>query len=142
MASGKGGTGKSVFTASLASLCAQHGPTLIVDADMGVGNAHILQDAPLERSFVDVVRGDVSVAGAVVSCREGLDLIAAGSGVSHMAELDPADLRRIALGLAEIEERYDYVVVDSAGPASRARPSASRRPATWSCWSRLRTPRR
>ncbi len=119
VASGKGGTGKSVFTASLAALCAERGRTLIVDADMGVGNAHILQDVPLERSFVDVVRGAASVGEAVVRCREGLDLIAAGSGVSRMAELAPVEMLRIAHGLAEIEGAYEYVLVDSAAGISR-----------------------
>ncbi len=118
VASGKGGTGKSVFTASLAALCAERGRTLIVDADMGVGNAHILQDVPLARSFVDVVRGDVSVGEAVSPCGPGLDLVAAGSGVSHMAELDFADLLRIARGIAEVEEAYAYVLVDSAAGIS------------------------
>ena len=43
VASGKGGTGKSVISAALASLCAEHGRTLLVDADLGVGNAHLMQ---------------------------------------------------------------------------------------------------
>src|SRR5262245_45350594 len=38
IASGKGGTGKSIVTASLAALLSPRGKTLIVDADFGVGN--------------------------------------------------------------------------------------------------------
>src|SRR5438093_670 len=57
VASGKGGTGKSVVTASLGDILARHGRTLIVDADLGVGNAHILQDVTPELSFVEVVDG-------------------------------------------------------------------------------------
>jgi Mrp family chromosome partitioning ATPase len=47
VASGKGGTGKSIVSASLAHLLSASGRTLLVDADLGVGNAHILQDVTL-----------------------------------------------------------------------------------------------
>jgi Mrp family chromosome partitioning ATPase len=37
IASGKGGTGKSIVSAALAALLAPRGRTLIVDGDLGVG---------------------------------------------------------------------------------------------------------
>lgn len=119
VASGKGGTGKSVVTASLASLFAARGPTLIVDADMGVGNAHILQDVSPPRSFVDVAEGTASVAEIVVPCGAQLDLLAAGSGVPRMAELSAYELHLIATGLEGLELRYRHVLVDSAAGISR-----------------------
>ena len=114
VASGKGGTGKSVVSAALARCFAERGRTLLIDADMGVGNAHVLQDVSPRRSFVDVVHGLVPLSAAVTGCRENLDVIGAGSGVSHMTALNESDLRRIALGLQELEREYRYVIVDSA----------------------------
>jgi flagellar biosynthesis protein FlhG len=118
IASGKGGTGKSVVTASLGSLLAIRGRTLIVDADMGVGNAHILQGVSPELSFVDVAEGRNSVTEIVQGCRDGLDLLCAGSGVSRMAGLSSYEMHLIACGLEKLEQDYEYLVVDSAAGVS------------------------
>ena len=118
VASGKGGTGKSVVTASLASLFSLRGRTLVVDADMGVGNAHILQDASPSRTLVDVVEGQVALRDVVVGCAQQIDLIAAGSGVPRMAELSAYELHLIAAGLEELEEQYRFLFVDSAAGVS------------------------
>lgn len=118
VASGKGGTGKSVTSASLAALLSTRGRTLLVDADMGVGNAHILQDQTPPRSFVDVVAGRCTVAEARATCSPSLDLVGGGSGVSRMSALDRDELRLIAQGIAEIEDEYQFLVVDSAAGIS------------------------
>lgn len=118
VASGKGGTGKSVVSASLAATFARSGKTLIVDADMGVGNAHIMQDVAPECSFVDLVEGRAGVRDIRASCSENLDLLAAGSGVSRMAALTNKELRLVAGGIEEIESEYAYVLVDSAAGIS------------------------
>lgn len=118
VASGKGGTGKSVVSASLAALFARTGRTLLVDADMGVGNAHILQDVAPDRSFVDVVEGRASVRDIRASCGENLDLLAAGSGVSRMASLSSWEMDLVAAGLEDLEGEYRYVLVDSAAGIS------------------------
>jgi flagellar biosynthesis protein FlhG len=118
VASGKGGTGKSIVSASLAALFAERGRTLLFDADFGVGNAHILQDVHPAKTLVDLVQGRANARELVVACRGGLDLIGAGSGVSRMAALAHHDTQRIAAALDEIEGAYDFVVVDSAAGIS------------------------
>ena len=118
VASGKGGTGKSVVSASLAALFARRGRTLIVDADMGVGNAHILQDVAPEHSFVDLVEGRCGVREIRATCASNLDLLAAGSGVSRMASLSNWELQLVAGGIDEIEHEYRHVLVDSAAGIS------------------------
>lgn len=118
VASGKGGTGKSVVTASLAALLSLRGRTLIVDADMGVGNAHILQGVSPEHSFVDVAEGRLAVPEIVHTCRDGVDLVSAGSGVSRMAGLSSYEMHLIACGLERLEQSYEHLVVDSAAGVS------------------------
>jgi flagellar biosynthesis protein FlhG len=118
IASGKGGTGKSVVTASLAALLSRAGHTLIVDADMGVGNAHILQNVSPEHSFVDVVEGRLSVREVLAHARPQLDLLAAGSGVSRMAGLSSYEMHLIACGIESLETDYKYVLIDSAAGIS------------------------
>ncbi len=118
VASGKGGTGKSVLSASLATLLSARGRTLLVDADFGVGNAHILFDASPARSFVDVAQGHCQVREAVHGCGQSLDLIAGGSGVSRMAGLSLYEMHLVASGLEALEFEYEYLLVDSAAGIS------------------------
>ena len=118
VASGKGGTGKSVVTASLARLLARRGRTLIVDADLGVGNAHILQDVHPLRTVVDLIDGERDARDVVVSCGEQLDLLPGGSGYARLAGLSPFELHLLASGLERIELEYRYLMVDSAAGIS------------------------
>jgi flagellar biosynthesis protein FlhG len=118
VASGKGGTGKSIVTASLATIFARNLRTLIVDADLGVGNAHILQDVTPEVSFVDVVDGRLSVDEIRVPCRANLDLLGGGSGVSRMAGLSSWEMHMLACGIESLETDYGRLVVDSAAGIS------------------------
>src|SRR5262245_41396618 len=118
IASGKGGTGKSIVTASLSELLSARGRTLLLDADMGVGNAHILHDVHPPRSLVDVVYGRCDLPEARTRCSSQLDLIAGGCGVSHMTALSGSELHRIAQGLARVEPEYDFLLVDSAAGIS------------------------
>ena len=116
--SGKGGTGKSVVSAALASLYASRARTLIVDVDLGVGNAHILQNVAPQQSFVEVIERSARLADVRVGCRPGLDLISGGSGVSRLASLKPFELAMLAEELASVEHEYGYLVFDSAAGIS------------------------
>ena len=119
VASGKGGTGKSVVAASLACQLADRGRTLILDADFGVGNAHILQDVTPTATLVEVALGQASVRDALVPCSGRIDLLGAGSGVPRMAELSRYEVQLIASGLEQVETDYRYLLVDSAAGISR-----------------------
>jgi len=125
IASGKGGTGKTVVTAALARLFGVRGRTLILDADLGVGNAHILQDVSPERTLVDVVEGRATVGDVRTRCSETVDLVGAGSGVPRMAELSSYEMHLLAHGVGELEREYRYLLVDSAAGISRQTVSFS-----------------
>ena len=112
--SGKGGTGKSVVTASLAAVFAARGRTLVVDADFAVGNAHILQDVTPVATCLDVVEGRRTVRTALTECGSDLLLLAAGSGVPRLADLSGYEMHLIASGVKELEGELRYVLVDSA----------------------------
>lgn len=126
VASGKGGTGKSVVAAALASLFSSRGRTLVVDADLGVGNAHILQDVSPPRTIVDVVEGRQCVRDVLVPCSGQVDLLAAGSGVPRLANLSSYEMHLVATGLEELEFDYRFLLVDSAAGVSRQTISFAR----------------
>ena len=118
VASGKGGTGKSLLTASLAAQLAENDRTLVLDADFGVGNAHILQDLHPKQSIADFIDQDCRLRDIVARCSDQIDLIAGGSGYARLASLAPDQLVAIATGLEDLEGEYGYLVVDSAAGIS------------------------
>ena len=112
------GNVRNLFEFGSGLVLSDRGRTLIVDADMGIGNAHLMQGVSPERSFVEVVAGGLSVLEIVTPCSPRLDLLAAGSGVSHMAGLTRRELVRIAEGLELLELDYAHLLVDSAAGVS------------------------
>ncbi len=60
----------------------------------------------------------MAVPEIVQPCREGVDLLCAGSGVSRMAGLSSYEMHLIACGLEKLEQDYEYLVVDSAAGVS------------------------
>ena len=70
VASGKGGTGKSIIASNLAVLRAKRGErVLLVDFDAGLANAHLLLGLAPEYDLSHVMQGQVSAEAALV---EGL----------------------------------------------------------------------
>ena len=118
VAGGKGGTGKSVVCAALGSLLSHRGRTLLLDADFGMGNAHILQDIEPEHTFAEFLRGEIGLEGLLVERREGLDLIPVGHGALERTELSTFDMHRIATDLERLETAYEYLLVDLPAGAS------------------------
>ena len=118
VASGKGGVGKSFISASIAAYCASRGRTLLIDADLGMGNAHILQGVKPRASLVDFIEREHTIGDIRTPCGEGLDLLAGGSGIPHMAVLQREDRARLSDQLAELEVSYKFLLLDSAAGIS------------------------
>lgn len=119
LGSGKGGTGKSVITASLAAWFAQRRkPTIVFDADLGVGNAHILQGVSPAYTAAHVVSGLVELSDIGIHAATGVTVLPAGSGIAGMASLHGEHLRRIAGGFENIDTQGDCLFVDGAAGIS------------------------
>lgn len=115
IASGKGGTGKSVVTTNLAVALAQGGwRVLIFDADMGLANVHMLMGVTPAHDVAAVLDGRVPLAQAVVECPGGVRLVPGGSGFSELAELPAGKLRCLADQIAACEGMADLLLVDAA----------------------------
>ncbi len=116
IASGKGGTGKSVFSASLASAFAGRGlPTILFDADLGVGNAHILHGVTAERTAAHVVAGRETIQNVVVDGPHGVRVVPGGSGVAGMATLSSYELHLLGRALARLEDPAVDLLMADAG---------------------------
>ncbi|QBS37825.1 MinD/ParA family protein [Thermaerobacter sp. FW80] len=122
VASGKGGVGKSNLSLNLAIAARQlERRVLLLDADVGLGNAEILAGVSAPRHLGDVLAGRASLAEAVVPGPGGVDLLAGGHG---MLELPPIDGLRWRHVLAQVARYgWDLVVIDGgAGVGGAVRP--------------------
>jgi len=113
IASGKGGTGKSVLATNLAALRADRGErVLLIDFDAGLANAHLLLDVAPSRDLGHVMSGEVAVDDALVNGPRGMKLLSGGVGRHALANPTRRELERLFRALQPLESRFDLIVID------------------------------
>lgn len=119
IASGKGGTGKTVLAANLGLFLASKGKrVLILDADLGLANTHLLLGINPRYNLSHVLNEQHSLEEIVEEGPEGIRLISGGSGISQLAALDEYHLFLLIRQVAALEANHDYILIDtSAGIA-------------------------
>lgn len=112
-ASGKGGTGKSFVTTNVAIALHRTGKrVVVVDCDFGLANAHLLFGVNPRFSMQHLLEGGVSVEDTLVATPYGPGLVAGGSGVSSLAELDGRHMESLAKALQRLALAHDFVLLD------------------------------
>lgn len=112
--SGKGGTGKTSFTANVGMALSQLGhPTLCLDCDVGLRNLDIAM-ALTDRAvmdFTDVLAGNCSLEEAAVAHpqQKNLYLLTAPTRIGA-ADVEAGAMERL---LPLIRERFDYCLIDA-----------------------------
>ena len=113
IASGKGGTGKSIVASNLALMRAARGERVcLVDFDAGLANAHLLLGVSPRYDLGHVMAGEVGVEQALVSCGGGLSLLSGGVGRHALQNPTRRELDRLFKALQPLERAFDLVLVD------------------------------
>lgn len=121
VASGKGGTGKSVLASNIAVQRARRGErVLLIDFDAGMANAHLLLGVQPKFDLGHVLDGEVSAAFAAVQGPHGLYMISGGVGRASLLNPTPRELERLFTALAPLESEFDLIVVDHGAGLSYA----------------------
>lgn len=121
VASGKGGTGKSVLASNIAVLRARAGErVLLIDFDAGMANAHLLLGVQPRFDLGHVLDGEVTAAFAAVPGPHGMFMISGGVGRASLLNPTPRELERLFTALAPLEEQFDLIVVDHGAGLSYA----------------------
>ncbi len=117
--SGKGGVGKTTLSVNVAvELAARGRRTMLVDADLGLANAHILMGIRPEHSLTDYLEDRAQITDVLAEGPCGLKLISGGQGIKEMANLDEKGRRRVLDAVLDLRPYTDLIIVDTGAGVS------------------------
>lgn len=118
--SGKGGVGKSHFTANLAIKMVENGKNVMVlDADLGMANLDILFGISPKYSLLNVIRKEKNIRDIVTLGPGGVKIIPGGSGLEELADLDEDSRKDFLSSLEQIEDDLDILIIDTGAGLSK-----------------------
>lgn len=113
--SGKGGVGKTNVTSNLAIALAKNGNRVcIFDADTSLANINVVMGLNVEYTVEHLLAGERTVDEILAEGPEGVMIIPAASGIAECANLDQEQRRRLIAALESLEDRFDYILIDTA----------------------------
>ncbi len=113
IASGKGGTGKTMIATNLSVLLAREGLNVVLlDADFGLANAHLLMGVDPTDDISSVITGEKNFSEIMVEGPEGVKLIPGGSGLSELTSLGDEKFSQLINELGDLETLSDILIVD------------------------------
>ena len=117
--SGKGGTGKTVISVNLSVELASRGKGLVyMDADLGLANGHLLLGIEPLTDLRELVGRGKKVTFCMEDGPCGLGVMAGASGVARLADLQRAELRRMAERMDGHLADTEILILDSAAGVS------------------------
>src|SRR3954465_12571977 len=125
--SGKGGVGKTTSTAALGAALAQTGQSVVVvDFDVGLRNLDLVMGAErrVVYDLINVVQGTIKLSQALIRDKrvETLHLLPA----SQTRDKDALTEDGVARVIAELREKFDWVLCDSPAGIERGATLAMR----------------
>ncbi|MEK9847705.1 MAG: AAA family ATPase [Rhodospirillaceae bacterium] len=124
--SGKGGAGKTILAVNIAAgFSEKKGRTLLVDADFGLPNSHIMMGLNPARTVEDFILDHCSFKEAVEDVSPTLSILAGKSGSAPLLNLSQDNGQKIWHGIRSVETEFDYVVIDNSAGAENHTMSLS-----------------
>jgi flagellar biosynthesis protein FlhG len=115
VASGKGGVGKTTFTANLGVALARSGQRVVLfDADLGLANLDVALGLQSEMNVQHVVKGFATISDAAVEGPDGVRVLTGGSGIASLIRLSRKRLQRVLEQIACLESGTDVLIFDTA----------------------------
>ncbi|NLD93416.1 MAG: MinD/ParA family protein [Fibrobacter sp.] len=126
--SGKGGVGKTnvaLFTAVF--VAAFRKKVLLLDADLGLANVHIMLGMVPDKNISHYIDGQCSLDKILYRGPGGIDIIPGASGFEKLANIDLGRLGMLQNEFMKLESNYDFIIIDTgAGIGNNVIQFASR----------------
>ncbi|WP_296932148.1 AAA family ATPase [uncultured Marinobacter sp.] len=112
---GKGGVGKTSVALNLAlTLARQDNRVLLLDGDTDLANVSIMVGLYPRKTLANVMAGECRLEDILLETDYGLHIVPGASGVQECMDMGPTESLRILRALYNLENRYDYVITDTA----------------------------
>lgn len=114
VASGKGGVGKTLFSINFAIEAKALGKKiLLMDADLGLANVHIMAGVYPEHDLMDVMNSKKDIKDIIVKGPGGIDIIPGASGIFQLSNMTHNRRQGLVQQLTELEDKYDLIIIDT-----------------------------
>jgi flagellar biosynthesis protein FlhG len=112
--SGKGGVGKSTFTANLSYVFSQlNKKILVIDADIGLANMQILFDMKPQYTINDYLEHNIDINKILLQTQyKNISLVAGKSGHNYLLSNSQNQFSRVINEIKSME-KYDYIFIDT-----------------------------
>lgn len=112
--SGKGGVGKSTFTANIAYLLSKRGyKVVVIDADIGLANMQVLFNVRPVHTIFDYIEAKVELNQVIMETPYyNVYLLPGKSGFSYSNHSNSFVLSRVVTDVMELNE-FDFVLIDT-----------------------------
>ncbi|GMT42874.1 MAG: site-determining protein [bacterium] len=113
VASGKGGVGKTNIVANMAFELSRKGSRVLVfDADMGLGNIHILLGMSPKFNVGHVLAGSKGLKEILVEGPGGMKILPASTGAKQYSEISANEKLVLKTELEVLQNDFDYILFD------------------------------
>lgn len=117
--SGKGGVGKTFFSANLAASMSKLGlRVLVMDFDLGLANLDVVLNLDPKFTLHDVFAGKAKIDEAIIDAPGGFDVLLAGSSRVEYARLAPGLRENFLHTMRLLAPAYDIVLMDTGAGLS------------------------
>lgn len=119
ISSGKGGVGKTNFSANLAiHLANRQKRVVIIDADFGLADIEILLGVCPQYNFYHILKSKKTISEVIMDTKFGIKFISGGSGLQELANITSQEIKHFIEQFEYIDKMADIIIIDTGAGIS------------------------